>query len=317
MSVSEEEISRWQAAGVIDEATGARIREFERARGAEAQLRASNRPGVLEALLYLGVGIAALGAAVLTGQQWDDLETWARLGALAVPAVLALLAGLAMQATGEPGFVRAAHLAWVASVALVAGTAGVAANSADMDVHAGLLLVGVVTTLMAAALWAYAPSHPQLIALGASLVVFAAGVGAVPDDYSTVAAGMTIMGFGALGLVLVETGLLRPIESGRVVFAAFVVAGPFHAGMGEAIWAELLVFVAGAALIVLSVRRAEFLFMVLGVAAIFVELLTFIFRHLANNIGAPLALMLSGAIIVAGVLILAQLRTRFRDGLAT
>jgi len=45
------------------------------------------------------------------------------------------------------------------------------------------------------------------------------------------------------------------------------------------------------------------------VVASFVGLVTFIFEHFEDRIGAPVALMISGGALIAGVLLLARFRS--------
>jgi hypothetical protein len=124
--------------------------------------------------------------------------------------------------------------------------------------------------------------------------------------------------FGLLGLLLTERGLLAPLTSARAISGAGLVLGPYHAGRPfsdeSVLWAEALVFVAGAALVALSLRRASFVYMLVAVGGTFLGLVTFIFRHFEDEIGAPLALMLSGALLVAAALLLATVRGRLRAG---
>ncbi|MGH2627847.1 MAG: hypothetical protein ACRDHY_14490, partial [Anaerolineales bacterium] len=63
----------------------------------------------------------------------------------------------------------------------------------------------------------------------------------------------------------------------------------------------------------LSVLRGHFSLTVVGVAGTFVALVTYVFEHFEEEIGAPVALMVSGGVVIAGVLILVQLRTVVRQ----
>ena len=82
--------------------------------------------------------------------------------------------------------------------------------------------------------------------------------------------------------------------------------------MGQTVGFGILPYYQLLCLAALSVARAAFVYMVLGVGAIFVGLVTFFFRHFAPELGAPVALILSGGVLVAGVLVLAQARKAIR-----
>ncbi len=47
-----------------------------------------SRPGALEAVLYLGLVVLGVGVFALIAQQWQDLETSARIAAIGTPALL-------------------------------------------------------------------------------------------------------------------------------------------------------------------------------------------------------------------------------------
>jgi hypothetical protein len=64
--------------------------------------------------------------------------------------------------------------------------------------------------------------------------------------------------------------------------------------------------------VALSVARGHFSLTVVGVAGIFVALVTYVFEHFEDEIGAPVALMVSGGVVVAGVTLLVQLRGMVR-----
>lgn len=314
MASVEDHLQRWSEAGLLDAEASARIRAFEAADDAERRSPPPDRPGVIEAILYLGLAVAGAGALFLGAENWEELEPWARIASLAAPSVLALVAGAALRMFDDPGYRRAGNIAWLAALALAAGTTGAINGESGVPNDRALLIVGVVATLVAAGLWAVSSSHPQLLGLGGALVVLAEGMGNSPGDYSAQIAGMVIFILGLMGVAMAESGMLQPRFTARAVFGAFAVAGPYHAGIdGSVIWAELSVFAVGTGLIALAVRRNTFLYMVIAVGGMFVGLITFVFEHLEESVGVAASLLLSGAAIIAGVLVLAALRSTTRE----
>ena len=321
MARLEDDLQRWQQAGLLDSDTAGRIRSFEQSgatRSPSAQ-QESPRPGVVEALLYLGVAILVVGVVALTGQQWSDLRSWSRVAVLGVPALLSVFAGLALKRSGEPSLERAGSVVWMVSVALVAGALAVANSEYELGDSAGFdgdhsttLLLALFTLLVAAAFWVISPRDPQVLALGGSAVFFAIAAGAWPDVFSSALTGICLALLAAAGLVAAEVGSFGPKDSASFVSASLLAVGAFVGGIDSPAWTQLIVLVVGAALVYLSVTRDSIAYMVIGVGAIFVGLITFIFRHFASDIGAPLALMLSGAIVIGGVLMMAQLRPLVR-----
>lgn len=318
MPSADDLLRRWRDAGLIDGPTVERIQAFETKERAPA-LPERERPGVVEALLYLGVAVLVAGVGTLVSEQWDNLQRWARVAAPGLPAVLAVLAGLYLRSTERPAFVRAGQVVWMVSVALIAGTIAIAsseydlADSLGMGNRTALVVLALIAVLVALIFWVFEPSHAQVLAIGASWFFLGTAVGNWPDEYGSQISGMLFFGAGAGGLLATETGHFEPRLSARFLFAGFTVFGSFIAATaGDTLWAELLTIATGAGLVALSVRRDSLTFMAIGVAGVFVGLLTVIFAHFADRIGAPAALILSGAILIAGVLIGLQLQSRIR-----
>src|SRR5690606_22144758 len=115
-----------------------------------------------------------------------------------------------------------------------------------------------------------------------------------PDDYTQRLAGTTIMLSGVVLAVLTEAGIFRPRDFARAIAAILAGGGAVHAGIGSAVEWELLAFVAGAALIAAGVWRSSFTYIAAGVETLLIALITYMFEHFEDRIGAPIALMLSG-----------------------
>lgn len=317
-----EHIERWREAGLIDEELAGRLRAFETGGARPAAevapaVAASDRPGVVEALLYLGFVVAGVGVFFLIAQQWDGLRSWSRLMLVGVPAVLALVAGATLRLAVDPGLRRAGHVAWLVAIALVAGTLAVAFNEygdGGIDDHRWMLLTtAVVTVVGALSLWAIAPSHPQAVAVGGAAFFFGESLGAWPDDYTQRLAGAAIAVAGLLLTVTTEVGIFQPRHTARAVSALLVCGGAYHAGIDSAVGWEVLAFVAGGGAIALGVWRASFIYVAIGVLTLLVALITFMFEHFEDRIGAPVALMISGGLLVGAVLVLVQVRNISRQ----
>lgn len=312
-------LQRWLSAGLIESGTAERIRSFEAERARAEERERDDRPGVIEVLLYLGVAVLAVGVFALMAQNWPELQSGARVAALAVPTVVCLGGGALMRVSSEAGVRRAGQMAWLVAVGLAAGTMAVFFNEYHPgglefeDDREAMLIIAASAAALALLLWVFSPTHAQVLALAAGVFFFAQAMGNWPDDYSEGLAGVTLLTIGVAAVALVELGLLRPRETSQLLFGAMAIAGPYQAGFIEdGIPFELLAFVVGAALITLGILRASFVYVLVGVAGLFVVLVTFIFEHFEDDIGAPLALILSGAILIGAVLLLARFRPTLR-----
>ncbi|GAB4326087.1 MAG: hypothetical protein Kow0010_09010 [Dehalococcoidia bacterium] len=310
MGSADDHLRHWLEAGLIDEATAGRIREFER--GARPEREAPipiPRPSLVEALLYVGVIVVAVGVFSLLERNWGELETWARIAVLAVPAAMALVAGWAMQATGDAPFVRGGDMTWLAGTALAGGTAAVVMHESDVEGQTVFLLAALSASLIALALWAVSPSYPQVLGVGGSLVVLGFSIANWPDDFRTVLGGPFMLAFGAAGIALTELRMAHPRLGAAVVFAALAAFGAFFTGLeDEVLWAELMSFVIAAGLMALSIWRQSFTYLLFGVALAFLQLVTFMFEYFEDTIGAPVALIISGGALIAAVLLLIPMR---------
>lgn len=299
-----EALERWRAAGLVDDATAGRIRDFEARREREA---GDDRPSVLEALIYLGVAIVVMGIVVLAGENWQELENWARIAVLALPGALAILAGQALRSFKEPGLVRGGHMAWLAATALLGGAAAVFGETLDWEEVHIAMGAGVAGTAVALVLWALAPSHPQVLGLGGGLFTAAISLTAYPDDENLLLGGGAVAVLGIAGIALTELGFVTPRISARAVFGAMLAFGAFFAGF-EAGEAEVIGFAAAIGLVVLSVARGGLAYTLEGVAAGFAALFRSIIVHVEDPTAAALALVVVGVLMVATVIAV----TRFR-----
>jgi uncharacterized membrane protein len=305
MASLEEQLDNWLAAGLIDARVAEGIRAFERRKPQRGQAG----PGFLEAIVYLGAAVAAVGVVILVSASWEDLREWARVAVVGVPGLLALVAGTALRRYEQPGLVRGGQLVWLAGTALCAGSAAVIGANADWKPEDCALAAGIVGSTIALALWAIGPSHPQVVGMAAGLAVLSIGLGGRTDEFDARITGGTIAAFGVLGLAMSERGLLVPAISGRTVSALGAALGAWFAGAASGGgWTESLIFIAGAGLIALSVWRAVFLYMIVGVAGIFLGLVSTISLHVREPSAAAAALIAIGAVLIASVLLLARLR---------
>jgi hypothetical protein len=306
-------IDRWVGAGVIDTAAAERIRTFERNEQPARPVTETDdeRPGLIEALLYLGFAVAGAGVVFLVGQQWGELEAWSRLMVAAVSAGLALAAGAGMHLAPQPGVRRAGHVAWLVALVLVTFAVGVAVaeyGPGVEDERGAMLGIALVAFVLALVLWAVAPSHPQVLGVAGAAIFLGESLGAWPDDFNPRLAGSAIALVGIALIVATEAGIFRPLHVSRLAGAMLLGGGAFHAGIDSSVTWEALAFVAGAGLIAAGVARHSFTYVAAGVATLLVALITFMFEHFEDRIGAPVALMISGGLLVAAVLILIQVR---------
>ena len=174
MSELRDQLARWRTAGLIDTETSARIADYEARRETAAERAADDRPGLLEAVAYLGVAVVGVGVIVLLANAWDGIAEAVRPFIPAVAAVLAIVAGMFMRQSNEGGIRRGGTSAWAGSVALAATAAGLWTDQFGSE-DAIPLVAGIVAMSLAVILWFAWHSTMQVLALALGGMVLMAG----------------------------------------------------------------------------------------------------------------------------------------------
>ncbi len=300
-------LRRWREAGVIDDATAERIRAYE---AGHVGPGGAARPGVYEALIYVGLAVVGVGAFVLMALVWPDLAAWARIAVTGIPGAAALGLGWFLQQMDEPGMQRGGSLAWVLGAALITGCVGVLTYESGWDDADGLVMPAAVAVGVTVALWVILPSHPQLVALGAALgfLSIAVGVRTGHEGPAAVAGVLTIL--AAAWVALTEPGILFPRVTARLLGGFALAAGSFLVGVdpGLPLVFEGVPFLAGIALIVLSIARASFAYIVFGVGLLFVGFVSLTMQRVPDPVVGALVLMVAGVLLLGAVVVLARWR---------
>jgi uncharacterized membrane protein len=296
-------LRRWQDAGLIDRDTARRIIIWE-----DQQEARSERPGVVEALVYLGLAVIGVGVAVLIGSNWEHLATPARIAIPAAAALVALIAGWIMLGSRQPELRRGGQAAWLLALGLAAGTAGVAGSEADMAGENIILLVALVALAVSIPLWWWSKTHLQVIGVAAGGFLASLAVTSRFEDAGPEAFGLSLAAVALAGLLLTELNILRPQLTARALSTLGLVLGGFFSGIDGPVWAEAVSFAVAALLITLSIRRGLFGYMAGGVAAVFIGLVTAILRHIDEPTIAALALIALGVLLLAGIIALERFR---------
>lgn len=316
MSAPLTHLRRWQEAGLVDDATAARIKAFEAAPDDE-EAATFERPTFTEALLYLGVVVIAVGVVVLAATNWGHLGSWGRVAVPGVPAVIALLAGWWMRREEAAPVQRGASAAWFVAPGLAAGATAVFLNETGVREENMAMVSAIVMMAFAAALWWLMPRSLQVISGAASSLLFSLAVAAetsrVSERWALTTSGFTILGFGALAFAAVELGFIKPRIACQLLAAIAITFGSFFVTTSTPIGVfELAPFVAGILLVWLSVELGFFPYTVAGVVAIFLGTFVTIIKHVPDPTLAALALMFSGVVMIAVVVLIA--RMRHQDG---
>lgn len=310
MSNVSEHLERWLKAGVIDDVVAGRIRAYEQRDEKPANAPEFERPSILEALVYLGLVVVAVGAIALIGNSWDELQEWSRIAVVGVPSLAMLAVGAAFRSMDQPAMRRGGQAAWLVSVALFAGTLAVAFDQfSDLDDNRNaFIIITTATLLYAVTLWAIEPSYAQVLTVGGATFFMAQAAGSLPDEFSVEVVAVTGVLLSSTALVLGEFNVMQPRPAVRLVFGLIALVTSYMASFETALAWEFFVFAIAAIFIAVGVWRSSFIFLMLGVAGSFIGLVTFMFAHFSKELGAPLALIISGAMLLAAAFITMEAR---------
>ncbi len=325
------QLAAWQAAGVIDAATAARIEAFEAGRSV------SDRPSgisVSEVIAYIGTVVLLVGVGFLYGTQYTALGSGGRLVIIGLVVAAGLAAGELVKRVGATGAARRARAAgW--TVAAVAAAVWFSQAFVDANVltqasrygyqdqpdTSGSIMLGAAIGFVIAAVLLWRAGAALLAVVTAALASATAGQ---YDNYAR-----TLPSAGVLVTWLVPAVILavlsETITSGherrwaREVLRFAVVLPPTFAALSLSFNADggaLEYFAAVFALAAfgLALARSSAGYAIAGGVALFIVVNEVGFRHFAQSLGFPVVLIVSGITLfaVAGGLVrlLPRLRRR-------
>ena len=228
--------------------------------------------------------------------------------------LIALATGLPLLLSGRAPLLRAGQSLWLVAVALAAGAVGVGLDGAGLSERAVFLAAAGVAFGLALTVWLFYPQTLPVLGLAFASAVFGLAIGGWPEGGGARGEGLGIFGAGLVGLAFTEAGLVGPAREGRLGFGIALLWGPFVVAVAEQeVWAEALLVAAAAALLGLGYVRASLGTVAVGAIGLFAGVVTIVFQHFAQEVGAAAALILAGAALVAGVLLLLR-RSATRTG---
>ena len=310
MAELDEQLSRWTRAGLLTSDQAAAIAAFERRgpRGERTSLLA-------EVLGYIGGSLALVAAIVAVAGSWEDLASTSRIGIAAIATVALLAAGAWARTSEQPAVGRLTTFLWFLSAGAMAFLARlVVGDVLEMEGRGALLTIAGVTAVYAGALWIVRPTSLQQVAAFASLTVVVISSLSDPGVADGAVAATLVWGLGLVWGALSWRSIVRPPAVGFALGAlamlggAQVLAFDEYRGLGLALGIGTAIAFAVASL-------ATGAGVLLGFAAVGVFLFVpqVVFQYFSDELGAPLALFITGlAILLAGVVI-ARLRRELKE----
>ena len=292
-------LHRWVAESLITSAEADAIEAFE---AGEARATSRRVPLVTEALAYLGAALALGAGAAVLADRWADMHAITRASAVGIAALGLLLAGWLLRGSEEPAIARLTSVLWLLASGLAVWFNWVLALDVfeTTDRMAGLV-GGAVGLAVSASLYAYRRSTLQQVAVAVTL---ACTTGFAFYDPAWNGVAWCVIGVAWFGLgvarVLVPRRTALAIGSIGALVSALVLATDQHAA------GLLLGSVVAVALVAASVRLRETPILAIGVVGMFLFLVQTVAYFFQDTLGAPIALLAAGAIVLVVALVLAR-----------
>ena len=304
-------LEAWESRELLTHGEAEAIRTFERQHeGVERRV-----PLVAEALGYLGAVLAVAAFFALIGPRWGDLEQPARLAILGGAVALTFAGGWLIRHEEEPALARLSGILWTLSVAAVAGFLAQAFVTDPVgDRPWAFLVVALGSTAYARILQVAEPCAPLQAAVFLGTLGLMGGAAVWADEAGWFSLDENAWWFG-VAMVIVSAawmlagraGWMKPERAAYAIGAAGAVIAPTFAMSPPAVglWLGIAVSVA---LIGASVVIRHTGVLALGAVGLFAYLTGTISYYLADTVGVPFALLLSGVVLVGVAIAVTKLR---------
>lgn len=227
----EAELSRWTAAGIIDDRQASEIRAIEHP-PSDDDHSAPRRRLLAEIAGSLGAIAAAVAAVVGLAVLWGDLTDLARVALPAISTAALFAAGAVVPRRGDSSSTRLGALLWLLGCGALGATVVVITDGLlewdDQNVH---LVAGLAVATVALVLMRLRPEPHLQLALIAGLVGVVVGL---VEQYDRATDGQIGVGLASLGGFVILLGWTRVVPSPGTSY----VAGTALALLGAQLIAE-------------------------------------------------------------------------------
>lgn len=270
-----------------------------------------------ETLGYLGAVLTVVAGGLVLSEFWEQITPWGRLLLVGTLTAAVFAAGWVLRTRSEAAVRRLVGVLWFATSVGVGVLAGLAVTDAGLSDEGSALAVTGAVTVVSAGLYLLRRSALQLVAV--SLGIGGVAVTAVlypraePDPLFV---GLLLWALGVAWLLLAAGDWLEPRRTAQVLGLLAVgvgcQAGTFgdHAGI-----AIVLALLTAAALLWRSAVTGDTVVLSFAAAGVFVFAPQAVFEFFSDTIGAPLALLVTGLLLVATAVGLVVLRREISDDL--
>ncbi|MBA7481137.1 hypothetical protein ES707_16607 [subsurface metagenome] len=329
-------IEEWVEEGLIshEQAEALKQREIK----STMEFVPARRVGINEIFVYLGSLVIFLALAFLVSLNWKALGSVGRILSILIPTIIMLVLGWLLRSSDSIYLKRGAQALWLGGCLLSGLTFWVIFYELDLmnlqelgPSDPWVLLGCLLATVLAGAAFIFLPSITQSITfhLWGSILLssFIGWLGNIIPRFNHFYENLLLLLIGLIagGLWLVLSEWLRMREKKSLVwvsqiFGALTILS--FTGLlatdtyGFTWWQEIIMvgiaFLASIAFIVISVKKQSRIFLYCG-AAFLLFIITYVnFEHFADKIGMPIALFITGVLLIGVGLGTGRLRRRIQ-----
>lgn len=295
-----EQLRRWVDASLISSAEADAIRAFETH---VHEVEPRRIPMIAEALAYVGASLAAAAGVALLGERWGDLTPGVRMASVSTAFAVAFVGGVLLRGRrGDPAIERFMSVCWGVATGLFGWLAWLLAHDVlELRGSTPVLWCGIAITALGGVLYLFLREGLQQIAVFAGLLTIV-GASVAPGT------GLALVVWG-IGVGWTVLGALDRLPPERAAF----ICGPLVAlwapialtdgGQGYGMWLGLATAVG---LIVASLGLHQTVLLAFGTIGVFAYVIRVLVRVFGDTAAMPVALLITGAIVVAVAVWLAR-----------
>lgn len=309
------QLRRWVERGLLAPEQAEAIAAFEAEEVPPAGADGPERRVSLisEAVGYVGAALIVIALAVLLERFWADFTLGAKLALVAVVTATLVAAGWGLRAAVEPAGARLASVAWVAAVGTLGWGVGIATGPTALDLTEddAVLAIATATAVGAGVLWWLRHAMLQHAAAFLTAVATLVSLMALPEGAAAPRwHALALLAFAVVWLLLTEAGWFRPADVGVVLGLALVLVALQVAVADEAFRGPglVLALVGATGMVAGAIARRRPFPLWFGTAGVFVFVPQAVFHFFRDTLGAPIALLVTGFVLLGVAIGSARLR---------
>lgn len=297
-----ERLETWEREGILSHDQADRILDFE------GSAPTHRFPPWMEAVAYLGAALVLLALGLLAGEFWDRLTGVAQFTLALVVTGILVATGFLLRGSQEPAAGRAGSFAWLLAIAGAAFTAWVLGDRMlNLAEERSALLAAVVALGSSVPLWMMAKRTAQMIGMGVAAAFAAVMIMSQFDPMPEWGPSIALATAGVIWLLLTWGGIFEPEKVSYALASIGILGIGFGEVLGIMPW-PLIGLLAALGLMALAVRLEQGIMLGFGVAGLFLYVPATVFEVWGDTVGVPIALLITGIVLLAGILVAVRLR---------